>query len=67
MPKDDNKILKYNHGGKSTKAPFIIHADIETLIKEIGTCHNNSEKLSQLKQINTKLLVIHYFLTVHLM
>ena len=23
MPNEDNKILEYNHGGKSTKAPFI--------------------------------------------
>ena len=24
MPNEDNKILKYNHGEKSMKAPFII-------------------------------------------
>ena len=24
MPKEDNKILKYNHGEKSVKVPFII-------------------------------------------
>ena len=24
MPEEDNKILKYNHGEKSLKAPFII-------------------------------------------
>ena len=24
MPKEDNKILKYNHGEKSMKVPFII-------------------------------------------
>ena len=28
MPEKDNKILKYNHGGKSMKAPFIIYADL---------------------------------------
>ena len=27
MPNEDNKILKYNQGGKSMKAPFIIYAD----------------------------------------
>ena len=27
------------------KIPFIIYADIESLIKKIGTCHNNFEKL----------------------
>ena len=26
MPKEDNKILKYNHGEKSMKVPFIIYA-----------------------------------------
>ena len=27
MPDEDNKILKYNHGQKSLKAPFMIYAD----------------------------------------
>ena len=27
MPKEDNKILKYNHGEKSIKFQFIIYAD----------------------------------------
>ena len=27
MPKEDNKILKYNHKGKSMKVPFIIYVD----------------------------------------
>ena len=27
MPKEDNKILNYNHGEKSMKVPFIIYAD----------------------------------------
>ena len=29
MPKEDNKILKYNHGEKYMGAPFIIYADLE--------------------------------------
>ena len=29
MPNEENKILKYNHGKKSMKAPFIIYADLE--------------------------------------
>ena len=28
MPKEDNKILKYNHGEKSMKVPIIIYADL---------------------------------------
>ena len=30
IPKDDNKILKYNHGEKSMKVPFIVYVDIES-------------------------------------
>ena len=42
MPKEDNKILKYNHGEKSMEVLFIIYADLESLI----------ESHQQLKQIN---------------
>ena len=28
MPKEDNKILKYNYGENSMKVPFIIYADL---------------------------------------
>ena len=34
MPKEDNKILKYNHGEKSMKAPFIIYADLDYLLEK---------------------------------
>ena len=34
MPKEDNKILKYNHRGKSMRAPFVIYADIESLLEK---------------------------------
>ena len=27
MPEEDNKILKYNHGEKSMRAPFVIYAE----------------------------------------
>ena len=33
MPKENNKIIKYNHGKKSTKIPFIINADMECLLE----------------------------------
>ena len=45
MPKEDNKILKYNHGAKSMKTPFIIYADLECLLEKMNTCYNNLEKL----------------------
>ena len=30
MPKEDNKVLKYNHGEKSMKYTFVICADLNT-------------------------------------
>ena len=42
MPKEDNKILKHNPGEKSMKVPFIIYADLESLLEKICTCHNNT-------------------------
>ena len=38
MPDKDNNILKYNHGEKSMKVPFIIYADIESLLEKLSTC-----------------------------
>ena len=35
MPEEDNKILKYNHGEKSMKVPFIIYADLESLLEKL--------------------------------
>ena len=49
MPNEDNKILKYNHGEKSMKAPFIIHADLESLLEKISTCYDSLEKSSTTK------------------
>ena len=31
MPNNDNNTLKYNHGEKSLKAPWVIYADFECL------------------------------------
>ena len=49
MPEEDNKILKYNHGEKSMRAPFVIYADLECLPEKMSTCHNNPEKSSTTK------------------
>ena len=46
MPEKDNKILKYNQGEKSMKVPFIIYADLESLLEKMNTCHSNPEKSS---------------------
>ena len=34
MPKCFEKILKYNRGEKSLKAPFAMHLDLECLLKK---------------------------------
>ena len=44
MPKENNQILKCNHGEKSMKVPFIIYADLQSLLENMSTCHNNPEK-----------------------
>ena len=37
MTTEDNKILKYNHGEKSLKAPFIIYFDFKKESKLVKT------------------------------
>ena len=49
MPKEGNKILKYNRGEKSMKLPFIIYAGFETLLEKMSTCYNNPEKSLTIK------------------
>ena len=44
MPNEDNKILNYNHGEKSMKAAFIMHADLDRLLEKMHSCQNNPEK-----------------------
>ena len=49
MLNEDNKILKYNHGEKSMKAPFIIYADLESLLEKMSTYYDSPEKSSTTK------------------
>ena len=49
MPNKDNKILKYNHWEKSMKIPFIIYADVESLLEKMSTYHNNPKHSSTTK------------------
>ena len=44
-----DKILKYNQGEKSVTVPFIIYADLESLLERMNTYHNNPEKSSTTK------------------
>ena len=41
MPTKNNNIRKYNHGGKSTKLPFVRYADLVCLLEKMSTCINN--------------------------
>ena len=49
MPTKDNNIIKYNHGEKSMKVPFIIYADLECLLEKMSTCINNPNDSSTTK------------------
>ena len=44
MPKWVEKILKYNPGEKSLKAPFAIYLDLECILKKLQSIQNNPEK-----------------------
>ena len=41
MPEEGENILKHIPGDKSFKAPFVIYADLECLLKEDQSCQNN--------------------------
>ena len=49
MPTKDNNIIKYNHGEKSMKLPFLISTDLECLLEKMSTCQNNPNKSSTTK------------------
>ena len=45
----DTKILEFNQYQKSDRAPFIIYADLESLIEKIGGYKDNPENSSTTK------------------
>ena len=49
MPTKDNNAIKYNHGEKSMKLPFVIYPDLECLLEKMSTCINNPNKSSTTK------------------
>ena len=49
MPTKGNNIIKYNHGEKSMKLPFVIYADLECLLEKMSACQNNPNKSSTTK------------------
>ena len=49
MPTKNNNIIKYNHGEKSMKLPFVIYADLGCLLEKMSTCINNPNESSTTK------------------
>ena len=49
MPTKDNNTIKYNHGEKSIKLPFVVYAELECLLEKMSTCSNNPEESSTTK------------------
>ena len=41
---EDTKILEFNQYLKSDKMPYVLYTNLESLIKRIDGCKNNSEK-----------------------
>ena len=64
MPRKDNKILKYNHGEKSMKVPFLIYTDLECLLEIISICHNNPKTSTTTKRNEHTPLVNVYTLFI---
>ena len=46
MPSEKNNILEFNQYMKSNKMPYIIYADMESLIKKIDGYANNPKNYS---------------------
>ena len=54
MKKKFNKTLKYNHGEKSLKTPFVIYADLKCLLIKKQSCQNNpNESYTERKAVFT--------------
>ena len=51
MPKENEKILKYNHKEKSLKAPFISTPDLECILEKEQSRQNNPENSCMEMQI----------------
>ena len=49
MSSEGTKILEFNQYKKSDKVPFIIYADIESIIQKIDGCKNNLKNSSKIK------------------
>ena len=53
MPNNDNNTLKYNHGEKSLKVPWVIYADFKCLpIKQQSYLYNPNDSYTERKDIH---------------
>ena len=59
LPNEYSTILKYSHGEKSLKAPFMIYAHLECLLQKMHSCQSNPENLIQRQKLNIHVLVTH--------
>ena len=49
MPGEGKNILEYKPGEKSVMTPFVIYADLESILEKISGCENDTEKSSSAK------------------
>ena len=63
IPSEQDKVLEYNQYVKSDKMAYIIYADIESLIKKIDGCSNNS-KNSAITKIREHILCGYSMATI---
>ena len=54
-----NNILKYNHGEKSLKTPFVIYADLECLLLKQQSCQNNPNESYTKEKLYMNHVVMH--------
>ena len=49
MPEEGKNILEYIPGEKSVMTPFVIYADLQSILEKISICENDPEKPSSTK------------------
>ena len=63
MPSEKDNMFELNEYMKSDKIPYIIYADIESLINKVDGCANNLENSSTIK-IGERIPCIYLRLTI---
>ena len=58
MPTEDNNSLKYNHGEKSLRTPWLFYIDFKSLLVKKQSCQNNPNDSYTEKKLSMKLVVI---------